>query len=102
MQEINPSDQMAQKAVVAAELLKQLANPKRLEILCTLVKGEKCVNELVDIVKISQSSMSQHLAKMKEANLIRAEKRGLMVYYSLASMEVNAILSTLYLIYCRD
>jgi len=83
-------------------MMKQLANPKRLMILCQLLTEEKSVGELADAVGLSQSALSQHLAKMREAGLVNAVKRGQMVYYRLCSMQANALLSTLYLIYCRD
>lgn len=93
---------MAQNSEKAALLLKQLANAKRLMILCALVKGERSVGDLASTVNLSHSAVSQHLGKMKDAGLVSSDKRGQMVLYSLASMEVNALLSTLYLIYCRD
>lgn len=83
-------------------MMKQLANPKRLLILCQLLSDEKHVGELAEAVGLSQSALSQHLAKMREAGLVEAGRRGQMVYYRLSSMEANALLSTLYLIYCRD
>ncbi len=83
-------------------MMKQLANSKRLLILCQLLAAEKPVGELADLVELSQSALSQHLAKMRAAGLVDCEKRGQMVYYRLASMQANALLSTLYLIYCRD
>lgn len=70
-------------------------------ILCSLVNGKKTVGELLEYVTLSQSALSQHLAKLRAAGLVVSEKRGQMVYYSLNSMEAQAILSTLYLIYCR-
>lgn len=92
---------MQANAAEAAALLKSLAHPARLLVLCTLVKGEKPVGDLVYLTGLSHSALSQHLAKLRAQKLVRAEKRGLMVYYQLASPEVEAILSTLYLIYCR-
>lgn len=92
---------MRYSAVRAESMLKLLANAKRLMILCHLVKQEKSVGELVDLVGLSQSALSQHLAKMREQGLVRADKRGQSVYYSMGSPEVEAILSTLYLIYCK-
>ncbi|MGO8952864.1 MAG: ArsR/SmtB family transcription factor [Rhodomicrobium sp.] len=83
-------------------MMKQLANPSRLTILCQLLSGERSVGELADFVGLSQSALSQHLAKMREAGLVTSEKRGQMVYYHLSSMKANALLSTLYLIYCKD
>ena len=93
---------MMRHAEDAALMMKQLANAKRLVILCQLVTAEKSVGELAEFIGLSQSALSQHLAKLREAGLVEAEKRGQMVYYRLSSMEANALLSTLYLIYCKD
>jgi ArsR family transcriptional regulator, virulence genes transcriptional regulator len=97
-----PADGMKHHAAEAAAMMKQLANGKRLLILCQLLSAERSVGELAESVALSQSALSQHLAKMREAGLVDCEKRGQMVYYRLASMQANALLSTLYLIYCRD
>lgn len=93
--------QMSDNAQRAEALMKLLANQYRLQILCTLVTGEKSAGELEDNLNISQSAVSQHLAKLRKAEVVVAEKRGQMIFYRLASMEVQAILSTLYLIYCK-
>lgn len=93
---------MQRNAGKAEAMLKLLANAKRLMILCHLVKGKKTVGNLVELVGLSQSSLSQHLAKMREYGLVEAEKQGQMVFYSIGSPEVEAILSTLYLIYCKE
>ncbi|WP_415187790.1 ArsR/SmtB family transcription factor [Rhodomicrobium sp.] len=95
------ADAMKAHAEAAAEMLKQLANSHRLLILCQLIGGEKSVGELCETIDLSQSAVSQHLAKLRESGIVGAEKRGQMVYYRLCSMEVHALLSTLYLIYCR-
>lgn len=94
--------QMRRNAAKAEALLSQLANAHRLMILCTLVTGEHSVGELSENMDISQSSLSQHLAKLREARLVECEKRGQMVYYHIASMEVQALLSVLHLIYCKS
>jgi len=93
---------MKRHAADAAGMMKQLANPKRLVILCQLLSTERSVGELVDSVGLSQSAVSQHLAKMREAGLVDTEKKGQMVYYRLCSMKANALLSMLCLIYFRD
>ncbi|MBM5782217.1 MAG: winged helix-turn-helix transcriptional regulator [Pelagibacterales bacterium] len=82
-------------------MLKILANSKRLLILCNLIKEEKTVNELCKIIGLSQSALSQHLAKMRALNLVETNKIGQEVFYRIESKEVEAILSTLYLIYCK-
>jgi len=95
-------DQMQGNAKKAESMLKMLANSNRLLILCNLVQSEKTVNEIVEIVGLSQSAISQHLAKLRNEGIVECEKRGQLVYYRICSPEVSAILSTLYLIYCRD
>jgi len=93
---------MERNAEKAQSMLKSLANAKRLMILCHLVKSEQTVGELADLVGLSHSALSQHLAKMRKNGLVLADKRGKQVYYRVGSPEVSAILSTLYLIYCRE
>jgi len=95
------ADEMKSHAAEAAALLKELANPSRLLILCQLIGGEKSVGELCRSIELSQSAVSQHLARLREAGLVDTEKRGQMVYYRLCNMEAHALLSTLYLIYCK-
>ena len=90
------------KATKAETLLKQLASRKRLMILCALIPGEKNVSDLIEITKLSQSSVSQHLAKLKAENIITSKKIGRQVFYRLDNMKVIALISTLRLIYCSD
>lgn len=92
---------MQRNAAKAEAMLKLLANRKRLMILCHLVKAEKSVGELAEIVGLSQSALSQHLAKMRALGMVSADKQGQMVYYRISNPEVEAVLSTLYLIYCK-
>lgn len=92
---------MKRNAGKAEAMLKLLANGKRLMILCNIVKEAKSVGELAELVDLSQSALSQHLAKMRMQGLVEADKRGKAVYYRVSNPEVEAILSTLYLIYCK-
>lgn len=93
---------MQRNAVKAEAMLKLVANAKRLMILCHLVKGKKTSGQLADLVGLSQSALSQHLAKMRELKMVEGDKQGQMVYYHISNPEVEAILSTLYLIYCKE
>lgn len=101
---ITPSslEVMQRNAAKAEAMLKLLANAKRLMILCHLVKGRKSVGQLADLVGLSSSALSQHLAKMRGLDLVESDKQGQMVYYHISNPEVEAILSTLYLIYCKE
>ena len=92
---------MQRNAAKAEAMLKLLANRKRLMILCHLVKGERSVGELAELVGLSSSALSQHLAKMREQKLVSTTKNGQMVHYRISNAEVEAILTTLYLIYCK-
>lgn len=97
----SPPDTMARNATRAEALLKSLANANRLQILCALVAGEKTAGTLGSCVDLSQSALSQHLAKLREAGIVSADKRGTHVYYRICNLEAQAVLSTLYLIYCH-
>lgn len=90
-----------ENAEKAANMLKLLANKHRLMILCQLVNGRESVGSLAKMLDLSSSAVSQHLSKMRKEELVSAHKEGQMVYYQLSSGDVEAILSTLYLIYCR-
>lgn len=93
---------MKKNSLKAEAMLKLLANSKRLLILCNLLRQEYSVNELKELVGLSQSALSQHLAKMREEGLLGTKKQGTTIYYRIIKPEVEAILSTLYLIYCKE
>lgn len=92
---------MQRNAAKAEALLKLLGNSKRLLILCHLLKAERPVGELAERVGLSHSALSQHLAKMRQLKVVKTRKHGQMVYYRIASPEAEAILATLYRLYCR-
>jgi ArsR family transcriptional regulator, virulence genes transcriptional regulator len=91
---------MAPKAEAAAQLLSAMANPVRLLLLCTLLEGEKSVNELVARCTISQSAVSQHLAKMRILGLVATRRDGQTIYYRVASQQVREVMATLYGLFC--
>ena len=84
----------------ASSLLSALGNDNRLMILCHLVQGEKRVSELVALVGLSQSALSQHLSKMRSLRLIESRREGQSIYYRIASSEALQVLETLHDIYC--
>jgi ArsR family transcriptional regulator, virulence genes transcriptional regulator len=99
-QELNLADMKA-RATEAATLLSAMANPVRLLILCALVGGEKPVHELVAQSGISQSAVSQHLARMRNLQLVTTRRDAQSIYYKLASDNVRQVLEVLYAIYCK-
>lgn len=90
------------KAEMASRLLKSLANQRRLLILCHLVQGEKSVGELEKLVGLSQSALSQHLARLRKEALVTTRREAQMIFYSIDSPDAKAVLATLYELYCAD
>jgi DNA-binding transcriptional ArsR family regulator len=88
------------KAAMASKLLKAMSNQHRLMILCQLVQGEKCVGELEAVVGLSQSALSQHLARLRRDALVKTRRSAQTIYYSLDGEEASAVIQTLYDLYC--
>lgn len=84
----------------ASTLLKAMSNQHRLLILCQLVPGEKSVGELEAIIGLSQSALSQHLARLRRDQLVKTRRSAQTIYYSLAGDEASAVIETLYGLYC--
>ena len=91
---------MRKNADSAAQLLKMLANGQRLRVLCLLVEGELSVGQINERVKLSQSALSQHLAKLREEDLVATRREAQTIYYTLSSGPAKRILAALYEIYC--
>lgn len=66
------------------EFMKALAHPTRLFIVDFLVKGEKCVCEIVEQLDVDISTISKHLVILKNAGIVEDDKRGLKVFYKIA------------------
>jgi DNA-binding transcriptional ArsR family regulator len=88
-------------ALRACSLLKAMANPARLMVLCQIADGEKSVNELAQAVGLSQSGLSQHLTVLRNRSLVRTRRVAQTIFYSLASAEAASVMATLYELFCR-
>jgi DNA-binding transcriptional ArsR family regulator len=85
----------------AARFLKLMANEQRLLILCQLVmKGEMAVNALADSVDLSQSALSQHLARLREDGLVAFRREAQTLHYRIADPRAVRLLKTLKLMFC--
>ena len=91
---------MRQHAGEAAQLLRLLANEKRLQLLCLLVEGERSVGELNARLDLSQSALSQHLALLRADGLVSTRRDAQTIYYTLAPGPAQRLLDTLHGIYC--
>jgi DNA-binding transcriptional ArsR family regulator len=87
---------------VAVNLLKALSNEKRLMVVCALYKGEKNVGELEKIVGLSQSALSQHLARLRRDGLVNNRRHAQTIYYSLSDKAIEHVLKCLYDIYSPE
>ncbi|HVV40618.1 MAG TPA: metalloregulator ArsR/SmtB family transcription factor [Nitrobacter sp.] len=94
---------LTKQAGEAAQLLKLLGNESRLLILCFLaVRGEMTVGELVDVVKLSQSALSQHLARLREDGLVTFRRESQTLYYRVSDARALRLLVVLKEIFCGD
>lgn len=84
----------------ASTLLKAMSNEHRLLILCQLSKGEKSVGEMERLIGLSQSALSQHLARLRRDNLVKTRRSAQTIFYSLKGDEASAVIETLYGLYC--
>lgn len=99
--QLNDARELTAKAAEAARLLAALANKHRLAILCELIEGERSVGKLVDAVGLTQSALSQHLAKLRAAGIVATRRDAQTIYYRLASAAAGSVMKTLADIYCR-
>jgi ArsR family transcriptional regulator len=89
------------RAHTVAALLKAVANPRRLMVLCKLVEQrEMTVGDLAAAVGLSQSALSQHLARLREEGLVATRREGQSIYYRLADAKAERLLQALAAIYC--
>ncbi len=79
----------------AVHILKAMSNDRRLVILNSLVESEKSVGELEDIVGLSQSALSQHLARLRRDRIVKTRRQAQTIYYSLLDKNVAKIIDCL-------
>jgi DNA-binding transcriptional ArsR family regulator len=92
---------LAKQAAAAAQLLKLLGNEKRLLVLCFLAaRGEMTVGELVGVAKLSQSALSQHLARLRADGLVTFRRTSQTLHYRVADKRALRIMQVLKEIYC--
>jgi len=96
-----PIKQMRKHASEVSDFLKTLANENRLLILCILLEGEKNVGELNAQIDLSPSAISQHLAWLREANLVSTRREAQTVYYQISDQRVMAVMKVLETLFCE-
>ena len=92
---------LEENAGAAAELLKLMANERRLLILCHLAThGEMTVGELADAVGLSQSALSQHLGRLRDDDLVAYRREAQTLHYRVTDRRAVRLLKTLKQIFC--
>lgn len=84
----------------AAELLKAMSNENRLLILCHLGEKELSVSELNQYIDLSQSSLSQHLARLRNDGLVKTRRESQTIFYSIANQSVVRLIGFLQQEFC--
>ncbi len=84
----------------ASGLLKALANRHRLTIICQLIEQERSVGELAALLKIRDSTVSQHLALLRKDRLVTARRDGQTIWYAIGSPHARELVRTLCRVYC--
>ena len=97
--QVSAIDFLERRCDEVAGMLKAIAHPKRLRILCALQEGEKSVSELEIYCQASQSSVSQYLAKMKSEGLLFSRREAQQVFYAIGSPELRTLVQSLAKIY---
>ncbi len=98
--EASPAAQMREHAADAAGLMKALGNESRLMILCLLAESERSVSELNEIVPLSQSALSQQLARLRQQGLVKTRRESQSIFYSLSEGPADRVIHVLHDIYC--
>ncbi|MBP7002724.1 MAG: winged helix-turn-helix transcriptional regulator [Amaricoccus sp.] len=93
---------MTERAGVVAAFLKGLANPHRLLVLCALAEGEKSVGALVAATGAGQTSMSQHLARLREEGIVAVRRDHRTLYYRIDHPAVLELMAVLYRNFCAE
>ena len=93
-------EQLRQAAGQACGLLKVLANPDRLLLLCQMTQGEYCVGELEETTGIRQPTLSQQLTVLRDEDMVATRREGKQIYYRIASQEELAVMTVLHALYC--
>jgi len=97
---IHPAREMKDHAADAAGLMKALGNESRLMILCMLTEGERSVSDLNELIPLSQSALSQQLARLRQQGLVKTRRESQTIFYSLADGPADRVINLLHDIYC--
>jgi DNA-binding transcriptional ArsR family regulator len=94
---------LAKQAADVSRVMNLLGNENRLLILCYLMmRKEMKAGDIVDALNLSQSALSQHLAKLREDGLVKFRRESQTLYYRIADPRVTKLIRVLKKLYCED
>jgi DNA-binding transcriptional ArsR family regulator len=96
---MNPEKMKSQCAEVS-NIMKAIAHPQRLMIMCHLAEGEKNVGEILELCEISQSQLSQFLNRMQREKLLKVRKESQFSFYSIADIKITKLIQSMQKIFC--
>ena len=98
-----PLERMTERAAEASALMKALSNEHRLLVLCHLVSaGEMTVGALVDAVGLSQSALSQHLARLRDEGLVAFRREAQTLHYRVSDPRAGQVLQLMRDVFCPE
>jgi DNA-binding transcriptional ArsR family regulator len=97
---MNP-EKMKTQCTEVAGIMKALAHPQRLMLMCHMAEGEKNVSEMLELCDISQSQLSQFLNRMQRERLLKVRKEGNFVFYSIADKKIVKLILSMHKIFCE-
>lgn len=100
-QAASSTQELAERAEHVSQLLALLANRNRLLILCRLAEGEASVGALQEAVGLSQSALSQHLAKLRAGDVVATRREAQTIYYRIGDAQTEQVMAALYDVFCK-
>lgn len=98
----NEMEALMLQARAASDLMKALSHETRLLIMCLLNEGEMSVTEIEQTIDLPQATVSQQLARLRFDGLVENRREGRLIYYRIANKEAEAVVESLYDMFCRS
>jgi len=102
MSKLTVPSQMKTQAIEVSKILKVMAHPERLLLLCQLSLKSLSVTELESHLNMGQSQISQTLQKLEQMDLVTFKRQGKLKYYQLSNPKIKKLIETLYQLYCKE
>ncbi len=99
---LNVAEKMMQNTHETTDFLKSIAHPGRLMILCKLAEKPASVGELEEFLNMQQAAVSKQLSRLRQEGLVKDERRGRSIIYSIGDVRARILIDTLYDIFCRE